>query len=1466
MPPAIDPTQRSTPSSLHPQPSNATTIPASAAAPARPESQAREFDGGALHARRTSTRSSTSHSGPGTDGASTTPDSTTPLLQPPPLAAPASSRLEATQKRRAATNGLLHAFNARQVNIGSKIVGAGFNHARERARITGFGAALPEHDPDPVATLVQQGWELAERSDRLLNGSLEDLPGINERPQRSWGMRALIAIPGFGGLKPKRAIDLIKQDPAYRSDTPGDDHSREATVANPVPRQGELLALLQAHADAHRVADEDFAAKEAALAQAKTDHAGNPAALKPFQDERDAALAALQEATDQLHVAVTVNSVLETNLQVLAVDLIEQKVRFVHTEVQQQQERLRDMHAGIDGIVDNLNQQRRQLAQVHQDAVVALAGAVHQRGQAQAALAAAREAVPAYDDAPDAPGAEDLQALHAPLQQAVDDAERRVARHVALVAEAGHAVDRLAPYFDEQLERLGQQSREVAASLKILEEPGQQVEARAAEVAARLDSARELELQLNESALNAITHMAPGFPAAPLASHPEAGALRHQLGDIAQALPPDDPQAERELPRVAVMELLSRGLAGACEGDVGRANQLLADLRGHTLDHWIAPPLGATPAAGADVSHAAPSPDMLRLLQGMAKVPRGGEVLNLVSSHGSTQDGDAKPAPLGRSQMEASQAYWMAHQTRLQERDPGVHAWLGEAMKVAQHEVRNSKTGTVFDTADLPPKQRAAYNAVKNGFLSTAPGSDYDLTNRNLQKIGDDWVRHAQDHRHALLRVLPKSINPSKRKTPYEPRTLRLAQKQMEAQGMSTTKTVAEDSLHAAAQELGARARQGVMRARPGQADDADARRYDATLQAIGEHLESHRAKPNPFSRAAGALKIKTPEFHRAKRLYDAQLGPKDVAEIRQRVQDILQPPPPQAGPNKLRKPHRNPALNPTDRPLPPTIEALFQRTPLPVVDLLKALHAEIAADPHAAQPELAGLVAALDEDFGSGAGIDGKIENAKLKRFDSADDVKTFFTPMLQDLRLRDQVILSGGGVKGVGIPFIPWSPMPPILLSASADLHSKKDEAAIQFKSPTFAAEIKVEESTSRSRNVKGTLGLGIDLGVAKLTAPAASAKYERSKGQAVSTTVRTLRDKDDFGVRKEQDAIDDNLALLDTLLRWDRPDKQPADPLHGRFGGPLEAVLALHPKVLVASGERDIRGSQLGLDLSLAARLGFGEGYASLGVAANPLTAKVEKAVEQATERTGYAHQTVHDRSDQRRQRLAMTAGISGALNAFKRPVDTHAHAAGDDRKGSYRVAGAVNLLDISREIASNFEKNGATRFSIGDKVGGSTDRSYASAKDLLAEIDQHREEFLMRCLETLPRAKDGPEDTPQRRLLAHGMLRQFEADLEAAKAHPNLQFNIKYEMQPRMSGLVDALRGVEAQALQAGDRKTAKEAREAMQTLLSYRAAWSVKNVAIRNKGKDNSEIGVDFFARWQRIHGAETSRAIAAFPG
>ncbi|WP_431263530.1 hypothetical protein ACQ859_26825 [Roseateles chitinivorans] len=50
------------------------------------------------------------------------------------------------------------------------------------------------------------------------------------------------------------------------------------------------------------------------------------------------------------------------------------------------------------------------------------------------------------------------------------------------------------------------------------------------------------------------------------------------------------------------------------------------------------------------------------------------------------------------------------------------------------------------------------------------------------------------------------------------------------------------------------------------------------------------------------------------------------------------------------------------------------------------------------------------------------------------------------------------------------------------------------------------------------------------------------------------------------------------------------------------------------------------------------------------------------------------------------------------------------------------------------------------------------------------------------------------------------------------------------------------------------------------MLSYRSSWAVKNAAIRNKGKDSSETGVDFVGRWQRTHGAETSRALAAFPG
>jgi hypothetical protein len=79
------------------------------------------------------------------------------------------------------------------------------------------------------------------------------------------------------------------------------------------------------------------------------------------------------------------------------------------------------------------------------------------------------------------------------------------------------------------------------------------------------------------------------------------------------------------------------------------------------------------------------------------------------------------------------------------------------------------------------------------------------------------------------------------------------------------------------------------------------------------------------------------------------------------------------------------------------------------------------------------------------------------------------------------------------------------------------------------------------------------------------------------------------------------------------------------------------------------------------------------------------------------------------------------------------------------------------------------------------------------------------------------------------------------------------------------VIDGLRGIQAIAEQHKDQATVDKAQHAFRDILSFRASWLFKSVSIRSKGKDTEENGVDFFARLQRIHSAETSRVLSVYP-
>jgi exonuclease VII small subunit len=664
---------------------------------------------------------------------------------------------------------------------------------------------------------------------------------------------------------------------------------------------------------------------------------------------------------------------------------------------------------------------------------------------------------------------------------------------------------------------------------------------------------------------------------------------------------------------------------------------------------------------------------------------------------------------------------------------------------------------------------------------------------------------------------------------------------------------------------------------------EQDAIRFDAATQVICDYIarqqnEVTKAEPLTATLPKGLLQRSTTQFQRTGRLYKAELSKRDVAAMRLEVQARFaqfeqEQDSPAAGTGIGPV---QPARGRTPLPaMPEPYETLFrevENAPSGVEKMLGQGARPAALTPQRLLAEIGNRIDGLDQrgrdslqwdTLKTELAVDQIGESvtvARRKQLESAEHMIDFYKPMVKELRLRNQLIMTAGGEMGGGIPLLPLSPPSGGVVNLNANLFSYRKDASFQVKSPTYGLELIVGDTVTKSSDLKLTGGFnGLHVGPIRFTTPSVSVKGDHSRGKQLFTTLRILRGKDDQGVREEQKARDAGVELLETLVRWNEDGQHPVPGQ--RFGSALEAILAKHPDVLIADGEKKLAGNGLTGEINVALRAGVGGGAFSVGPGVT-LAGKAEWAREVSKERSGYAHQVVRDISSQFRTRLTLSGGLAG-LNGVPQarvPVDGV-----DPDNGATRFYAPLNFADFSREMSYRLEKNGATRFAIGDQTGGSLDRAYGSAKEVLAEIEAHQEEFYMRFLDTVAAGKGEQRDTEENRMLAAKQLNQFKLDLVEASKYPNLQYNIKYEMQPRMSGWGDGHNALETLAMMDGDLPLANQQREARGRLSVANSTWAFKNCAIRNKGKDSSDLGIDFI--WRRLakRSAETSSAVSAFP-
>jgi hypothetical protein len=153
-----------------------------------------------------------------------------------------------------------------------------------------------------------------------------------------------------------------------------------------------------------------------------------------------------------------------------------------------------------------------------------------------------------------------------------------------------------------------------------------------------------------------------------------------------------------------------------------------------------------------------------------------------------------------------------------------------------------------------------------------------------------------------------------------------------------------------------------------------------------------------------------------------------------------------------------------------------------------------------------------------------------------------------------------------------------------------------------------------------------------------------YEKSN--TASTSVRILGEKDpQTRPHKEQEAIGQAKNVLQDLIHW--PERRTDDDQ--AFAGPLEALLAPHPKILVGSADKKTTKASVGAKREARARVNIGHPKARL-VAGLNIGWKSDRTKESAVERTGYEHQKVVDVSDQATHRATVEGNLGLATKGL------------------------------------------------------------------------------------------------------------------------------------------------------------------------------------------------------------------------
>lgn len=695
-----------------------------------------------------------------------------------------------------------------------------------------------------------------------------------------------------------------------------------------------------------------------------------------------------------------------------------------------------------------------------------------------------------------------------------------------------------------------------------------------------------------------------------------------------------------------------------------------------------------------------------------------------------------------------------------------------------------------------------AYHAVRNGYLSNASGSLYDEHNARMKKAITEWVIRATSGRGSTNDVAQPAV--WRRLVPTLNKTP--LNKRLLNRGYDVAESMGLDSARLRVDRAVRRRMTGV-----------------ATL------IESSR-RVGGGEGALDALFAQTLVDYlklvdnRGRHLSNVKLTDRDTKKMIQRLPAVAQ----QVHVErfltfiKAVAPHGSTAYEALER----MGERLRSRIP-------------------AAQRPQATEVA--DDDLAA------TVRLLKTKRLSDKHDIVTFFKPFILDMALRDKVRLGGGGTLGLGLPTLPYGPETPVVSPLVFAEMSRSEEAFVQLFMPVLGIEMMFGKTRTKAKESILGVVAGSSLGKAVALQGAASVRASSQQAKTNATLMRFFRKR-----HQDEEMRTKMLNALESLVRWDM-----IEPERGKaYSGPLEAVFARNPEVSVSQVDAVADTTMVGAAVS--ARLPYLKFNTAHGIAQTIRTepsfsVEAQRSRERRDERCG--HVNVYAAvGDSAQQRASLGMAVAGAPFSVLPPRGRH-HA----HEGPQRESLGLQL-GITRDIAWAMEKHEISPFLLDGKQDADLDRHYSTPVDMLQEISANREQWLMRCVETLDPDTDGNTDTLDNRMRAAVLLDEFEREIHRlGKNSKYCLYNVNYSMRGAASEWIDGYRGLAQLARKRGDALAERNAQEAIDDILVNRGTWRPLMLIVRERAKDSTMIGWRNLLRWQRTANVDGQRTAAQFP-